>query len=107
MRLSAALPGPSGGTVVTLDGLRGALALRLDKVEEAEEWYRIGLEWAERERCPIEQGRCLQGLAEVAERRGQRREQMQNLDRAAALFQRNGAKFYLNQVLKKKEILRA
>ena len=53
-----------------LDHIRGALALRLGRIGEAEEWYRTGLEWSERERCPVEQGRCLQGLAEVAEQRG-------------------------------------
>ena len=47
------------------------LALRLDLLEEGEPQFRTGLEWAERERCPVEQGRNLQGLAEVAERRGE------------------------------------
>ena len=65
------------------------------------------MEWAERKRCPIEQGRCLQGLAEVAERRGQHREAMPLLDRAGALFQQYGITLYLKQVLAKKELLRA
>jgi hypothetical protein len=47
----------------------------------------------------VEQGRCLQGLAEVAKRRGRHRE--------AALFQQYGATLYLRQVLAKKEILKA
>ncbi len=81
--------------------------MRLGKDDEAKEWYRTGLEWSEREHCPIEQGRNLQGLAEIAERRGQRREQMQYLDRAAALFQRYGATLYLKQVLAKKVLLKA
>jgi tetratricopeptide (TPR) repeat protein len=83
------------------------LALRLGKVDEAEEWYRTGLEWSERERCPIEQGRNLQGLAEVAERRDGHQEAAQLLDRAAALFQEHGAQLYLGQVLAKKDILKA
>ena len=45
------------------------LALHLGRVEEAEGHYRTGLEWGEEVRFPVEQGRCLQGLAEVAERR--------------------------------------
>ncbi len=89
------------------DHMRGALALRLSKVDEAGEWYRAGLEWAERERCPVEQGRNLQGLAEVAERRDNHQEAVQLLDRAAALFQEHGAQLYLGQVLAKKDILKA
>ena len=89
------------------DHIRGALALRLNEVDEAEDWYRTGLEWAEREWCPVEQGRNLQGLAEVAERRDNHQEAVQLLDRAAALFQEHGAQLYLGQVLAKKEILGA
>ncbi len=94
---------PGGG----LDQLRGNLALRLDLVGEAEQWFRTGLEWAERERCPVEQGRNLQGLAEVAERRGEQQQAMEHLDAAGELFNRYGAKLYLDQVLAKKEILKA
>jgi tetratricopeptide (TPR) repeat protein len=90
-----------------VDHVRGALALRLGRIDDAETWYRTGLEWAERERCPLEQGRCLQGLAEVAERRGRHGEAVGYLDRAAALFQQYGATLYLRQVLAKKEILKA
>ena len=71
-------------------------------VDEAAEAYRRSLEWCERERLPIETGRCLQGLAEVAERRGDRAEALQNLDRAAALFQQHGARLYLNRVIARK-----
>jgi tetratricopeptide (TPR) repeat protein len=90
-----------------VDKVRGLFALRLDLVEEAEEHFRTGLEWAERERCPVEEGRNLQGLAEVVERRGEREQAMEYLDRAGELFSRHGAKLYLDEVLAKKEILRA
>ena len=73
------------------DRIRGSLALRLDLIDEAEQHYRAGLEWSERERCPVEQGRCLQGLAEITERRGDQRDATRYLDRAAALFQEHGA----------------
>ena len=43
----------------------------------------------------------------VAERRGEREQAMEYLDRAGELFSRQGAKLYLDQVLMKKEILRA
>ena len=78
-----------------------------DLGDEAERWFRTGLEWAERERCPVEQGRNLQGLAEVAGQRGEQRRAMQYLDRAGELFSHYGAKLYLDQVLAKKQILRA
>ena len=100
LRVSAGLP-------TGLDQLRGNLALRLDLVDEAEQWFRTGLEWSEREHCPVEQGRNLQGLAEVAERRGEQQQAMEHLDRAGELFSRYGAKLYLDQVLAKKQILKA
>ena len=52
-------------------------------------------------------GRCLQGLAEVAERRGDQERAMGYLDRAAALFSHHGAKLYLDRVLAKKQFLKA
>jgi tetratricopeptide (TPR) repeat protein len=91
----------------SVDRVCGGLALRLDLVDEAEQHFRIGLAWCERELCPVELARCLQGLAEVAERRGQREQAMEHLDRAGELFSRHGAKLYLDQVLAKKEILKA
>jgi len=81
---------------------RGAILLDRGHTDEAEQHFRAGLEWCERERCPVEAGRCLQGLAEVAERRGSTAEALQHLDRAAALFQEYGAKLYLNRVIAKK-----
>ncbi|MCH7617976.1 MAG: protein kinase, partial [Chloroflexi bacterium] len=77
----------------------GAIFLFRDSINEAEQQFRAGLEWCERERCPVEAGRCLQGLAEVAERRGKIAEALPLLDRAAALFQEHGAKLYLGRVI--------
>jgi class 3 adenylate cyclase len=82
-----------------IDRIRGALALRLERMDEAAEWFAAGLEWCERERCPVEAGRCLQGLAEVAERRGKTSEAMGLLDQAAALYRQHGAKLYLDQII--------
>jgi hypothetical protein len=95
------------GLWMTLDHMRGRLALRLGRIDEAEQHFRTGLEWCERERCPVEAGRCLQGLAEVAERRGDLDAARERLDAAGELFSQYGAKLYLDQVLAKKEILRA
>jgi tetratricopeptide (TPR) repeat protein len=84
------------------DELRGTLAMRLGLVDEAEQHFRTGLEWCERERRPVEAGQCHQGLAEVAVRRGETAEAMRHLDQAAELFQQYGAKLYLDQVIAKK-----
>src|SRR5690606_26286344 len=67
------------GGVCPLGRARGCLALRLDLLDEAERHFRTGLEWCERERCPVEAGRCHQGLAEVAEHRGDHALAMQHL----------------------------
>ena len=94
---------------VTFDYLRGAIALKLDRVDEAEQHFRAGIEWASGPTVcfEVDTGRNLQGLAEVAERRGNHALAMQHLDAAGELFARQGAKLYLDQVLAKKEILRA
>jgi eukaryotic-like serine/threonine-protein kinase len=68
----------------------------------AERTFQEALAWCERERCPVEAGRNLQGLAEVAARRGDVTAALDDLDRAAALFQRHGARLYLDQVIAKK-----
>jgi DNA-binding CsgD family transcriptional regulator len=55
----------------SFDRLRGVLALSLDRLDEAEQRFRIGRDWALREHCEAEAGRCELGLADVAERRNQ------------------------------------
>jgi class 3 adenylate cyclase len=79
-----------------------ALLLHLNRIEQAEASFRRGLAWCQRERCPVEAGRCLQGLAEIAERRGNIAEAMRLLDQAGELFRQHGAKFYLDQVITRK-----
>jgi DNA-binding CsgD family transcriptional regulator len=88
-----------------LDRIRGTLALRLGKAEDAERWFQLGLEWAEQQSCPVEAGRCHQGLAEVAEHHGRWAEALAHLEAAAALFERHGAKLYLDQVHARREEL--
>jgi tetratricopeptide (TPR) repeat protein len=90
-----------------VDRWRGRFALRFGLDDAAAEHFHAGLDWCEREGAPIEAGRCLQGLAEVAERRGDHALAMEQLDRAGALFSQYGAKLYLDQVLAKKQILKA
>jgi class 3 adenylate cyclase len=76
-----------------------ALLLYHGRLEEAEAGFRHALAWSERERCPIEAGRCLRGLAEIAQRRGNVGEAMQLLDQAGELFRQHGARLYLDQVI--------
>jgi tetratricopeptide (TPR) repeat protein len=79
--------------------LRQAGLIRLwnSHLDAAETTLRAGLAWCDRERCPVEAGRGLLGLAEVAKRRGQHDEALVHLDRAAALFEQCGAKLYMDQ----------
>jgi tetratricopeptide (TPR) repeat protein len=92
---------------VSLPRLAGLLDLHFDRLESAETRLRHALAWCGRERCPIEAGRCHQGLAEVAERRGDHTAALEHLERAGALFSQHGARLFLDQVLAKKEILKA
>jgi class 3 adenylate cyclase len=91
---------PWGG--IGLDAPRGWLALRLGHIEEARESFEEGLAWAEREGCPIECGRNLQGLADLAELRGDTAEAVSLLNRAAAYYQPRGVKLFLDEVVKAK-----
>jgi hypothetical protein len=55
-----------------LDLVRGAVCARLGQLEEAERHYRTGAAWAAEQRCPLEEARCLRGLADVTAARGGR-----------------------------------
>ena len=50
---------------------------------------------------------CHQGLADVAERRGEREQAIEHFDPAGEPFSRHGTKLYLDQVLAKTQILKA
>jgi tetratricopeptide (TPR) repeat protein len=95
----------SGG--LSFDRVRGSFALSLDLLDEADRWFSAGLELMSEAGFDIETGRCHLGLAEVAERRGDLDAARQHLDAAGELFARHGAKLYLDQVLAKKQILKA
>ena len=103
--------GPRRGSIVAAeppgsrdpDSLRAAWDLRCDVVHEAQQHVRTGLEWREHEPARSS-SRNLQGPAEVADRRGERGQAMEHLDRAGELFSRHGTKLCLDQVLAKKQI---
>jgi tetratricopeptide (TPR) repeat protein len=78
---------------------RAMVLLWRGHLDDAEQGLRAALAWCERERCPVEAGRCLQGLAEVAERRGQHAEARRLLEQASAVFEQQGARLYLRQVV--------
>jgi len=80
------------------DVFRGSLAVRLELDGEAEAHFQAGLEWSQRERCPIEAGRCHQGLAEVARLRGDLNSVLEQLEAAAEVFSSHGARLYVDQV---------
>jgi hypothetical protein len=60
---------PRGGRVDAYDEASW-LILRFDAVDDAEQHFNTGLEWASRPemRFAIDAGRCHQGLTDVAER---------------------------------------
>ena len=91
----------------SFDRSRATWALAMEETEEAERLARAGLAWTQRERCPVEEGRCHQLLAEILERRGETRGAAAHLDAAGDLFSQTGARLYLDQVLEKKDLLKA
>ena len=82
-----------------IDPVRGHMALRLDRLAEAEKWFLAGGEWAAAQRCPWERGRNLFGLARVAELQSDRLRALALLDEAGDLFRGYGARPYLEAVI--------
>ncbi|MDP9236049.1 MAG: hypothetical protein M3P30_01390 [Chloroflexota bacterium] len=78
--------------------VRAVIALRLGYRDHARDLFNAGLAWADRERCPIDAGRCLQGLASVAAAAGDGASAAADLDRAATIFKRHEATLYLDQI---------
>jgi tetratricopeptide (TPR) repeat protein len=82
-------------------------ALARGELDECEALLETALAASLADDLPIEAGRALLGLAEVAKRGGEHEQAGGHLDRAGELFSRNGAKLHLDQVLVKKLELRA
>ena len=79
--------------------LRGSLALALGHLEEAEAGLSRALEWTTRNRLWVEAGRSHHGLAEIAERRGEKDVATHHLDEAIRLYERYGIRHFLDQAL--------
>ncbi|TAK61718.1 MAG: hypothetical protein EPO22_08170 [Dehalococcoidia bacterium] len=81
-----------------MDEVRGALALRLGEVDGAERWFNAGATWAAEQHCPLDEARCIEGLAAVARTRGDRPAARAQLGAARAIFASHGAAFYVRRV---------
>jgi hypothetical protein len=77
---------------------RGAIALRLGRLDDAERAYRDGVAWCEAQGCPIDGGLCLAGLAAVARARGDEEAARAYDAQAASVFRQFGARLYLDRL---------
>lgn len=80
------------------DTFRGQLALRLGLREEARRWLRAGLDWARTDGFPLEEGRALFSLAELALAERRTAEARGLLDEAEAVFQARGVGLYVGAI---------
>lgn len=94
---------PASVVYATLQGrgigyARGSVALRLGDAAEAEQMFAEGLVVAERERCPIDAARCLEGMARIGDQRGEHDARAGYRARAAELYAQHGARLYLDRM---------
>lgn len=89
------------------DRTRASWALALGRLDEARRLVERGLEWCQRERLPVEEGRCHLLLSDVLREQDETREAARHLDAAGELFRRTGARLYLDQVLERRDLLKA
>ena len=91
----------------SLTRVLGQLAQSLGRPDEAQRLLTEASQQCSEHRCPIELGRCQLGLALIAEESGDGDAAREHLDVAGESFLKHGAKLYLDQVIAKKEILKA
>jgi DNA-binding CsgD family transcriptional regulator len=82
---------------IGVDAGRGRLALRLGLVDEARQAFEEGLQWSERERCPVEAGRNLYGLGLVAQQSSEFAGALAQFEKASALFEAHGALLFYRE----------
>ncbi|MEZ4552302.1 MAG: protein kinase [Dehalococcoidia bacterium] len=102
----AATPARATG-LGSFERTRASWALALERLDEARRLAERGLEWCQRERLPVEEGRCHLLLSDVLREHGETREAARHLDAAGELFRRTGARLYLDQVLERRNLLKA
>ena len=96
-------------------GSTGSIALQRAEIglmielpaERVEGWFQEALDFSENEGFVIDRGRAHLGLAAVAQLQGDSESARRQLDAAGEMFSRHGAKLYLDQVIAKKQILKA
>lgn len=80
----------------------GHLAIAQGELKIAADTFAQTLAWADKNGADIIAGRCHLGLAELARRRSEIAEAGRHMDTAARLFQKHGAKLYLDEAITKK-----
>jgi tetratricopeptide (TPR) repeat protein len=91
----------------SVNRVAGELALSLERLDEAEAQLRRAIDACQQFGCPVELGRSYAALATVSEANGDADGARELLDLAGELLSKHGAKLYLDQVIAKKEILKA
>jgi tetratricopeptide (TPR) repeat protein len=85
----------------------GNWARSFGMIDDAIQIYQDSLAWCQENDCGVEAGRCLLALAEMEDERGNHPQALEYLDEAGALLARHGASYFLDQVIARKEILKA
>lgn len=91
----------------SVDRWRGKAYLLRGDLDAAERWLEVGAASCRERGIELELGRCIQDLASLAEARGQHETALERLEQAGEIYSRLGAGGYLNEVIAKKEILKA
>jgi hypothetical protein len=95
------------GHVGSADRVVSQLHLKLGEHGAARALADRALAWCIEQRAIVEQARCEQLLADIELAEGNREAALPLLDSAAAIYDRFGLGLYLQQVIEKKEILKA
>lgn len=91
------------GNACSLDRMRGDLARRLGRIDDAARAYRAGAEWALREGCEVELGRCHVGLGRIALLSSDAGGALERFDHAIRLLRRSGAVLHLRHAIAARE----
>lgn len=92
-----------GPTVVagfsgSMNNVRGRIALKLDRLDDAERQLEAALEWTETAGWPVDGGRAHQALADLWTRRGDEQRAASHRVEAAGRFDAHGAEVFLREL---------